>query len=154
MAGSGRPSSRRSRVPRSRSPSPPDPFPANSSRRPVPAGGHRTGMVLARAGTWKAGRRRRRIAIMSPIGVPTDAPGMSRSAAENLGPAPAAPADPAPGNRPVLSATAEEWRRWMGDRGHPAYRARQVLDWVIRRRAASFEPMSDLPRALRQQLDD
>ncbi len=89
---------------------------------------------------------------MSPIGVPTDAPGMSRSAAENLGPAPAAPADPAPGNRPVLSATAEEWRRWMGDRGHPAYRARQVLDWVIRRRAASFEPMSDLPKPLRQQL--
>jgi 23S rRNA (adenine2503-C2)-methyltransferase len=60
---------------------------------------------------------------------------------------------PPPVKRPVLSATAEEWRRWMVDRGHPAYRARQVLDWVIRRRAASFEPMSDLPRALRQQLD-
>ncbi len=55
--------------------------------------------------------------------------------------------------RPVLSATAEEWRRWMVERGHPAYRARQVLDWVIRRRAGSFEPMSDLPKALRQQLD-
>jgi 23S rRNA (adenine2503-C2)-methyltransferase len=52
-----------------------------------------------------------------------------------------------------LSATAEEWRRWMVERGHPAYRARQVLDWVIRRRAGSFEPMSDLPRALRQELD-
>ena len=41
----------------------------------------------------------------------------------------------------------------MVERGHPAYRARQVLDWVIRRRAESFEPMSDLPKALRQQLD-
>src|SRR5579883_2814301 len=60
---------------------------------------------------------------------------------------------PPPVKRPVLSATAEEWRRWMVDRGHPAYRARQVLDWVIRRRAESFEPMSDLPKALRQQLD-
>jgi 23S rRNA (adenine2503-C2)-methyltransferase len=42
----------------------------------------------------------------------------------------------------------------MVERGYPAYRARQVLDWVIRRRAGSFEPMSDLPRVLRQQLDD
>jgi 23S rRNA (adenine2503-C2)-methyltransferase len=42
----------------------------------------------------------------------------------------------------------------MVERGHPAYRARQVLDWVIRRRAESFEPMSDLPKGLRQQLDD
>jgi 23S rRNA (adenine2503-C2)-methyltransferase len=41
----------------------------------------------------------------------------------------------------------------MIERGEPAYRARQVLDWVIRRRAESFEPMSDLPRSLRQQLD-
>ncbi len=42
----------------------------------------------------------------------------------------------------------------MVERGYPAYRARQVMDWVIRRRAESFEPMSDLPRTLRQQLDD
>jgi 23S rRNA (adenine2503-C2)-methyltransferase len=55
--------------------------------------------------------------------------------------------------RPVLSATAAEWRAWMVERGEPAYRARQVLDWVIRRRAESFEPMSDLPRSLRQRLD-
>jgi 23S rRNA (adenine2503-C2)-methyltransferase len=72
------------------------------------------------------------------------------SAVEPIGES--APVSPAL-KRPVLSATAEEWRRWMVERGHPAYRARQVLDWVIRRRAGSFEPMSDLPKALRQQLD-
>ena len=55
--------------------------------------------------------------------------------------------------RPVLSASAEEWRCWMVERGYPAYRARQVLDWVVRRRAESFEPMSDLPKSLRRQLD-
>ena len=41
----------------------------------------------------------------------------------------------------------------MVELGYPAFRARQLLDWVIRRRAESFEPMSDLPRALRQRLD-
>ena len=55
--------------------------------------------------------------------------------------------------RPVLSVLAEEWRHWMAEQGHPAYRARQVLDWVIERRAGSFEPMSDLPKALRRQID-
>src|SRR5262245_18994166 len=55
--------------------------------------------------------------------------------------------------RPVLSATAREWRGWMVERGETAYRARQLLDWVIHRRAESFEPMSDLPKSLRQRLD-
>ena len=39
------------------------------------------------------------------------------------------------------------------ERGHLAYRTRQVLDWLIHRRAESFEPMSDLPKSLRRQLD-
>ena len=62
------------------------------------------------------------------------------------------PAPPA-SKRPVLSATAQEWRSWMVERGYPAYRARQVLDWVIRRRAESFEGMSDLPKPLRHRLE-
>ena len=60
---------------------------------------------------------------------------------------------PLPAKRSVLSASIEHWRRWMVERGHPAYRARQLLDWVIRKRAESFESMSDLPRSLRQELD-
>ena len=55
--------------------------------------------------------------------------------------------------RPALSATSETWRGWMAERGYPVYRARQVLDWIIHRRAQSFEPMSDLPKLLRKQLD-
>src|SRR6516165_7281445 len=46
-------------------------------------------------------------------------------------PAPASPA----AKRPVLSATAQEWRSWMVERRNPTYRAQQVLGWVIRRRA-------------------
>jgi 23S rRNA (adenine2503-C2)-methyltransferase len=53
--------------------------------------------------------------------------------------------------RPVLSA-ADELSGWMLERGHLAYRARQVLDWLIHRRAESFEPMSDLPKSVRRQL--
>ncbi len=55
--------------------------------------------------------------------------------------------------RSVLSAPAEEWRGWMIERGYPAYRARQVLDWVVQRRAESFAEMSDLPKALRRELE-
>src|SRR5262245_15645098 len=55
--------------------------------------------------------------------------------------------------RPVLSATAQEWRSWMVEQGEPAYRARQVLDWIIRRRSTAFASMTDLPRSLRQRLD-
>ncbi len=69
-------------------------------------------------------------------------------------PVPGRPEADAPAKRPVLSASADEWRQWMVERGHPAYRARQVLDGVIRRRATAFETISDLPKALRRQLDD
>ncbi len=41
----------------------------------------------------------------------------------------------------------------MAERGYPAYRAQQVLDWIVRRRAQSFELMSDVPKRLRQQLE-
>jgi 23S rRNA (adenine2503-C2)-methyltransferase len=52
----------------------------------------------------------------------------------------------------VLSASMEEWTAWMAQRGHPGYRTQQLLRWVMRRRAVSFEQMSDLPRLLQQQL--
>jgi 23S rRNA (adenine2503-C2)-methyltransferase len=54
---------------------------------------------------------------------------------------------------PILSVSMEAWCGWMVEWGFPAYRARQVLDWVMRRRAQSFESMSDLPRFLREKLD-
>jgi 23S rRNA (adenine2503-C2)-methyltransferase len=54
--------------------------------------------------------------------------------------------------RPVLSS-ADGLGLWMSERGHPAYRARQILDWVVHRRVESFGPMSNLPKLLRRQLD-
>jgi 23S rRNA (adenine2503-C2)-methyltransferase len=69
--------------------------------------------------------------------------------AEELVPVPAPPN----GKRPILSAPVHELGTWIVREGHPAYRARQVLNWLIHRRVESFEPMSDLPKSLRRQLD-
>jgi len=54
---------------------------------------------------------------------------------------------------PVLEQSSAEWGRWMVAHDCPAYRAQQLLDWIIRRRADSFEMMSNLPASLRQRLD-
>ena len=54
--------------------------------------------------------------------------------------------------RAVLSATEHEWNAWMAGRGYPAYRTQQLLRWIMRRRAVSFEQMSDVPKLLRQHL--
>ncbi len=56
-------------------------------------------------------------------------------------------------NPPVLSVSMDVWCNWMAERGHPAYRARQVLYWIMRRRAQSFDLMSDLPKHLREELN-
>ena len=42
---------------------------------------------------------------------------------------------------------------WLVERGEPRYRFDQILDWIFRRRAASWETMTTLPKALRGELD-
>ncbi|MGC8640813.1 MAG: 23S rRNA (adenine(2503)-C(2))-methyltransferase RlmN [Isosphaeraceae bacterium] len=54
----------------------------------------------------------------------------------------------------LLEAPEAELRSWMANHNQPAYRVRQALEWLIKRRATSFEQMSNIPIALRQQLDD
>lgn len=56
--------------------------------------------------------------------------------------------------RCVLEVTTEELSAWMVGLGFPAYHARQVFRWIFQRRAEGFDAMSDLPKALRQHLDD
>src|SRR5687767_5444951 len=43
---------------------------------------------------------------------------------------------------------AEQFEKW----GHPAYRVDQVLQWLYERRATSWDAMTNLPKALREQL--
>ncbi len=54
--------------------------------------------------------------------------------------------------RYLLDQTPEELENWFAEHGFPGYRARQVRNWVFKKRAAGFEEMTDLPLALRTQL--
>jgi 23S rRNA (adenine2503-C2)-methyltransferase len=56
--------------------------------------------------------------------------------------------------RPLLDLTLAELTGWLAERGQRAMRARQVRRWLVVGRAESFEQMTDLPRALREELAD
>ncbi len=52
----------------------------------------------------------------------------------------------------ILNLTSNELSEWLETHGQPAFRLKQILGWIFERRAESFEAMSDLPKALREQL--
>ena len=56
------------------------------------------------------------------------------------------------GSRCPQVATATAVREWIAARGLPKYRSEQILTWIYHRRAAAIAEMSDLPRALREDL--
>lgn len=56
------------------------------------------------------------------------------------------------GLRAILELPDSELVQWLEGIGQPAFRAKQIRRWLIQRRISSFEQMSDLPAALRQQL--
>ncbi len=41
---------------------------------------------------------------------------------------------------------------WLDEAGEPSFRAGQILEWVWKKKAASFDAMSNLPAALREKL--
>ncbi|MEQ2005940.1 MAG: 23S rRNA (adenine(2503)-C(2))-methyltransferase RlmN [Limisphaerales bacterium] len=52
----------------------------------------------------------------------------------------------------IKSLTREELEACLQEWGAPAYRAGQVLDWLYKRRAASWDAMTNLPKPLRAKL--
>lgn len=54
----------------------------------------------------------------------------------------------------LLGLTKEDLLGQLREHGHPAYRADQILDWVWKKRPASIEQMSNLPKALRDVLQE
>ena len=58
----------------------------------------------------------------------------------------------AAGKVEVRSLLLEELQEELHKLGGPSYRARQIADWLYRKRVKSFDEMTDLPRDLRTQL--
>lgn len=55
-------------------------------------------------------------------------------------------------DRRILDLTSSELADWVIAHGWPKFRAGQLQQWLFKRRATSFEQMTDLPRSLREQL--
>ncbi|MCB0044651.1 MAG: 23S rRNA (adenine(2503)-C(2))-methyltransferase RlmN [Caldilineaceae bacterium] len=56
--------------------------------------------------------------------------------------------------RSMLDLSREELTAFMAELGQPAFRARQIWDWIYKRYAVTFEEMTNLPRELRTRLAD
>jgi 23S rRNA (adenine2503-C2)-methyltransferase len=55
--------------------------------------------------------------------------------------------------RPIFNIGSDAFADWLRATGQPRYRVRQVWRWLLRRGVGEFERMSDLPAALRRQLE-
>ncbi len=56
--------------------------------------------------------------------------------------------------RHLLDCTAVELKQWFVEQGQPGFRAGQVLEWVYQKRQSDFQQMSNLPKKVRQLLDE
>lgn len=48
--------------------------------------------------------------------------------------------------------TLDDWIAWMTERGESKFRAKQVVEWIFAKRAASFDEMTSLSAGLREAL--
>jgi 23S rRNA (adenine2503-C2)-methyltransferase len=56
--------------------------------------------------------------------------------------------------KPALTGqTLESLTAWLQEAGEPAFRARQILDWVYKKRARTWEDMTNLSKELRAKLE-
>ena len=53
----------------------------------------------------------------------------------------------------IKSMTLEELTAWLQGQGEPAFRAKQIFQWLYRG-VTSFEEMTNLSKALRQRLGE
>ncbi len=56
------------------------------------------------------------------------------------------------GRDDIKSAQIQELEEKVRQSGEPAYRARQIVDWLYQKRVQSFDEMTDLPREFRNRL--
>jgi 23S rRNA (adenine2503-C2)-methyltransferase len=60
----------------------------------------------------------------------------------------------APAKPPLTGETLDSLAGRLVERGEPAFRARQILDWLYKKRARAWDEMTNLPKALRTWLDE
>ena len=56
------------------------------------------------------------------------------------------------GRTPIKSLVLDEMGAQFAELKQPAYRAKQIADWLYQKRVSSFDAMTDLPQALRERL--
>jgi 23S rRNA (adenine2503-C2)-methyltransferase len=59
---------------------------------------------------------------------------------------------PTAATRSIHSLLLDEIESWLATQNEKAYRAKQIVDWLYKKRVGSFDEMSDLPQALRDRL--
>lgn len=58
------------------------------------------------------------------------------------------------GKKSIYSLQLEELKDWLKDQGDKPFRAEQIFDWLYKKRAASFDEMSNLSKPLRDKLEE
>jgi 23S rRNA (adenine2503-C2)-methyltransferase len=59
-----------------------------------------------------------------------------------------------PAKPPLTGETLDSLTEKLRARGEPAFRAKQILDWLYKKRARSWDEMTNLPKSLRAWLDE
>ncbi|MGC6444749.1 MAG: 23S rRNA (adenine(2503)-C(2))-methyltransferase RlmN [Rubripirellula sp.] len=59
-----------------------------------------------------------------------------------------------PKKQHLLNLSGEDLTNWLVSKGHPKFRSGQILHWVFQRRVHAFSDMSDLPKSLREELEE
>src|SRR5262245_53106941 len=55
--------------------------------------------------------------------------------------------------RPLIGLTTSELENLAGSLGEPAFRGRQLSEWIYKRGASAIEQMANLPREFRAELE-
>ncbi|MDE5977207.1 MAG: 23S rRNA (adenine(2503)-C(2))-methyltransferase RlmN [Turicibacter sp.] len=54
----------------------------------------------------------------------------------------------------IFSLDIEEWQNWLAENKQPKFRAKQIFDWLYKKRVHSIEEMNNLPKDLKQLLKE
>ena len=58
-----------------------------------------------------------------------------------------------PEKTPIYGESLESLQAYLEQIGQPKFRAKQILDWLYKKRARSWDAMSNIPKPLREQLE-